>query len=75
MRDVVAAFVGCSDLVDFVGAWRFVHSLGKLCFQIEVGSRTLGEREYHGPEADRWVHSSVVLQTSHLQPAHIDIAL
>jgi hypothetical protein len=74
-KNVVAAFVDCSDLVDFVGAWRFVHSLGKLSFQIEVGSRTLGEREYHGLEADRWLHNSVVLQASHLHPANVDIAL
>lgn len=72
---MAAARFGRCDLVASVGAQRVAHSPGKLCFQIEVGSRTLGERECRVPEADRWLHNSIVLQASPARPVYVDIAL
>jgi len=70
---VAAAPFGCCDLVAFGDAHGFVHSLGKLGLQIDL--RTPDERVYHVPEADRWLRSTMVLQASHLQPAHVDTTL
>lgn len=73
--NVAAAFVHCLDLVVFVGAHWFVHYLGRLCFQNEVGPRTLDEKEYRVPEVGHWLRSSMVFQASRPRPVHVDITL